>query len=671
MAIGEDNPPPGELPDLPAIGGLGGNGGIAASAAQSSRGPRADAGPPPGPASIHRDSDAPSDGVQTQPGSGSIHDPYLGKTFGGYELVEKIGQGGMGVVYKGRQVSLDRTVAVKILNKQLYDNQEFIKRFEREAKSIARINHPNIVSVYDFGQSDGLWYMVTEFVEGSSLSRLISEKLMLDPKELSPLMIQCLAGLAYVGGSGIVHRDIKPDNILITKEGIAKIADFGLAKDVSGNDHTDLTAVGLAMGTPAYMSPEQCMGRRLDGRSDIYALGVTAYFALAGEKPFVGHSSFEIMTKQREYNPPPPSQLNPRITKECSDLVLRMLAKNPKDRFDTAEQCRVMWVDLNGHLLSQRASMRTGEWEMPQPAPSPMTSKSNRNSVPLPAPPSSVPPLPPAASPMGPGGPGLAAGDLPQLPPPGVGALPPPLETGRTRRPATEPPAGQDQSSPGTEGHMRPITERRLRQMADAVTCPRCGMLNRAELATCSKCGNALRDTDPDVAARAQEAEAQRLLESRKYGEAAAIYARLADKEVDRRQRSILRSKEREVRKLDLEQQVSEVMGRAKSMVERGDVKGAIASLEQATAKLSSDATSSTSGMEISLSRELATLRSRVSSRKRMRMIVVLVVVIALAVGGFLAKDRIMSAMGMKPAAAATSSSLEHPRPASAPRDGI
>ena len=129
-------------------------------------------------------------------------DPYLGKMFGNYQLVQKVGQGGMGLVYKGRQVSLDRVVAVKILNKSLCDNAEFIKRFEREAKSIARINHPNIMAVYDFGQTDGIYYMVTEFIEGFSLSKQISDRVMMSVESLSPLIVQCLAGLAYVGTSG-------------------------------------------------------------------------------------------------------------------------------------------------------------------------------------------------------------------------------------------------------------------------------------------------------------------------------------------------------------------------------------------------------------------------------------------------------------------------------------
>jgi serine/threonine-protein kinase len=274
-------------------------------------------------------------------------DPYLGRQFGGYELIAKIGQGGMGMVYKGRQVSLDRVVAVKILNKALCDNPEFIKRFEREAKSIARVSHPNILAVYDFGQTDGLWYMVTEFIEGSSLASQISERLVLPWEEVAPLMAQCMTGLSFVGQSGVVHRDIKPDNILITKDGTAKIADFGLAKDVSNNnDSTDLTSTGMAMGTPAYMSPEQCMGRKLDVRSDIYSLGITAYLALTGEKPFTGQSSFEIMTKQREHIPPSPRQRNASVPAPVSDLVMRMMAKEPADRCRDAEECRIAWQNL-------------------------------------------------------------------------------------------------------------------------------------------------------------------------------------------------------------------------------------------------------------------------------------------------------------------------------------
>ena len=431
MVLDNDSRPDDELPSLPKLPGM------SDLPKRSGDGGAGKAGPPslkpefrssdPGaerdqsvvvdlpPAKVTSDSDEPVE----------ANDPYLGRMFGNYELVQKVGQGGMGLVYKGRQVSLDRVVAVKILNKSLCDNAEFIKRFEREAKSIARINHPNIMAVYDFGQANGLYYMVTEFIEGNSLSKNISDQVMLTIDVLGPLLVQCLAGLAHVGTTGIVHRDIKPDNILITLDGTAKIADFGLAKDVTRNDSTDLTAVGLAMGTPAYMSPEQCMGRKLDGRSDIYALGVTAYLALTGEKPFVGQSSFEIMTKQREFTPPPPRQLNPAIAKEVSDLIMRMLAKNPQDRFKDAEECRQSWLNLGNRL----GFMRTQGGPMSESARMPVDIVRPRSgdAAPLPA-------LPvPMAQPMtGPGG-GSAPGPIP-LPGPMAMDPQPPSRSDPNRR---------------------------------------------------------------------------------------------------------------------------------------------------------------------------------------------------------------------------------------------
>ncbi|MFW5829368.1 MAG: serine/threonine-protein kinase, partial [Planctomycetota bacterium] len=297
----------------------------------------------------------------------SDDDPLIGHRFGGFEITERIGHGGMGTVYKGQQVSLDREVAIKILNTQLVDNQEFIRRFQREAKSIARISHPNIVAVHDFGESDGHYYMVIEYVKGTNLSRMIAERLVLTPEEFIPILLQSLDGLEHVAKSGIVHRDIKPDNILIDENGIAKLADFGLAKSMDANQQdTDLTAHGSAMGTPAYMSPEQCMGRHLDIRSDIYALGVTAYLALTGEKPFTGQSSFEIMTKHREHVPPAPGQLNPQLPQVVSDTIMQMLAKEPRDRCQTIADMHEQWTKI-AENLGIRTGHRSGEWLAPDP----------------------------------------------------------------------------------------------------------------------------------------------------------------------------------------------------------------------------------------------------------------------------------------------------------------
>jgi serine/threonine protein kinase len=548
-------------------------------------------------------------------GAGGV-DPYLGKMFGGYELVAKIGQGGMGLVYKGRQVSLDRVVAVKILNQALCDNAEFIKRFEREAKSIARINHPNIMSVYDFGQTGGVYYMVIEFIEGSSLSRQIADRLMIPVADLAPLLVQCLAGLAHVGVSGIVHRDIKPDNILITRDHVAKIADFGLAKDVTNNDQTDLTTVGLAMGTPAYMSPEQCMGRRLDGRSDIYSLGVTAYLALTGEKPFTGQSSFEIMTKQRELVPPPPIQLNPNIPKPVSDLVMRMLAKNPQERFTDAEACRQAWLDVMQQLHA------------PPLPPVEAERKSTR------AP--SVPPVSNLAVDPVPGHGAAARLGGEARPGPGEAPKTPPRKSGEFAVPGpSEPEAG---GRIGSDRQQRPSTEKRIGRSAsgETSTCGRCGMLYRLGLATCSRCGNDLRETPPDPAiakelAREQELEAQRLFQTQNYHEAAQLYARLADREADRRQRTILRSKEREARTLEHQHQVEMLRSRTSELLERGQLRAGLEVLEQGLREVR-DAGSSSTGAETRLMQDISALRSRLRRQRQRTLLLSLAAAVALAV---------------------------------------
>jgi serine/threonine protein kinase len=541
-------------------------------------------------------------------------DRWIGRSIANFEIVQKLGQGGMGVVYKGRQRSLDRTVAIKILGRALSENQEFIKRFEREAKSIARISHPNIVAVYDFGTYEGTWYMVSEFVEGTSLAGMIAEKVLLTLEEMGPIMVQCLGALAHVGAMGVVHRDIKPDNILITRDGTAKLLDFGLAKDVSGsNDSTDLTGTGLAMGTPAYMSPEQCMGRKLDGRSDLYALGVTAYYALTGEKPFTGQSSFEIMTRQREHVPPPPSHLNPRIPARISDLLMRMLAKNPLDRFPDAEACRLAWAEALGAPVRQ-----SGLHPIPREAvaPPPSSPRTSGRQTPLPLP---ELPVVPNATPPSLSSTTVATG-IPVPPPPAT--RPPARGSESTRRPSadgTEPPSGRI-ARVGTEA-------RRLRP--EAATCPRCGQLNRPEAAACGKCGTPLRS---EPAGRDQLAEAERLLEVGQFKDAAALFARLADAEQDRRLRSVLRSKERDARLRDLERQESDLAARAEASAKAGDLKGALAALESGRSQLTKDVTASIAGTALSATERLMLeLRARLARRRQIRAILALMAILALA----------------------------------------
>nr|MBA3686926.1 serine/threonine protein kinase [Planctomycetota bacterium] len=632
MAIAEDRedredadrPLPGlpDLPGLPAAGAApprpGGTGGL-----KPTFGDHADPSPANEPPALPPARPQPA----AEPSPSLVdEDQYLGRNFGGFELVAKIGQGGMGVVYKGRQVSLDRVVAIKILSKALGDNSEFIKRFEREAKSIARISHPNIVAVYDFGKHEGLWYMVTEFIEGSNLAKIINEKLVLQVEEVMPLVVNCLAGLAHVSQSGIIHRDIKPDNILLTKDQVAKIADFGLAKDVTSD--SDLTAVGLAMGTPSYMSPEQCMGRRLDVRSDVYSLGVTAYFALTGEKPFVGQSSFEIMTKQREYTPPPPVQLNPRVPKDASALVMRMIAKNPNDRFTDAADCRDAWIELGQTLGLMGPVTRSGEYRFTPAEMARLKASAAEGQQAAPFPPpafgspgSAFPPPPPlpASPPALP--PGPAMGDLPNL-----------SEAEREAsgaRPLTERKASSDNMPAAAV--RSPSTDRRGARPSvatEALTCPKCGMLNRGDLKACQRCAASLRGDQP-MTAKEQESEAQQLFEQGRYVDAAQLFAKLADKEQDRKQRSIMRSREREARKLALEQQVTEQEGRAQGMVDHGDLRGAIVLLEKLLGNIR-DGGGGTS--EATIADQIATLKGRIAAGRRLRM--ALMTVIALAALG-------------------------------------
>lgn len=563
-------------------------------------------GPPPPP--------EPAPAVPAPPGPATSEQPATrlaaGRMFGGYQLVDKIGQGGMGEVYKARQVSLDRVVAIKILSKALYDNDEFIKRFEREAKAIARITHPNIVGVYDFGQIDGLRFMVNEYVDGCSLAKLISDRLLLPPNEVVLLIVQCLDGLGHVGSQGIVHRDIKPDNILITKDNVAKIADFGLAKDVSRkDDNTDLTAVGLAMGTPAYMSPEQCMGRKLDVRSDLYAFGVTAWYALTGQKPFIGNSSFEVMTKQREHVPPLPHEVVPGIPPALSAVVMRMLAKQADDRFSDAEACRQAWIDVG----VQMGVFGRGDPE----------TRARVTAAELPA----LVPLPPP----------VQSQQQPADAQPAHGQPAEHASQARSTRQAT----GTDSvrgAVPGSERHGHPPertgSERAPRKAPDSQTCPMCGNLNRHDASVCSRCGHVLREGSDAATIHLQEAEAQRLFEGRRYGEAAVLWARLADREQDKRTRSVLRSKEREARKQEHDSRIGDLRTRSGAAVARGDLRGALAILEQGRElhRDSAASTTSSSVSDVQLERDIVGLRQRLAWRRRARQIGIAAIIVVLAV---------------------------------------
>jgi hypothetical protein len=258
----------------------------------------------------------------------------IGTEIGTYRIVEKIGEGGMGVVYKAIDTQLDRVVAVKALNPEYSRDPALLERFRGEARAQAKLNHPNLATLYAFLVENGAAYMAMEFVDGETFHAMLARRGPIPAAEAVPLFRQALAGIGHAHRLGIVHRDIKPSNIMLNREGVVKVMDFGLAK--SAGDHR-VTRTGVRLGTAYYMSPEQVLVKPVDARSDIYSLGVTLYELLAGQAPFRADSEFEILNDHVNTAPQPPSQLHP-IPGGIETAVLKALAKNPDQRFQSVEQ---------------------------------------------------------------------------------------------------------------------------------------------------------------------------------------------------------------------------------------------------------------------------------------------------------------------------------------------
>jgi len=255
----------------------------------------------------------------------------VGQTLGGCELLERIGQGGMGVIYRARQISLDRVVAVKVLARRLSGDERFVERFQREAKAIAKVNHPNILAVYDVGEAKEVHYMIMEIIDGGSAGELLEKKGVLDPWVGADIARGAALGLECAQRAGIIHRDIKPDNLMLTSEFVVKVSDFGLAKAIGG----DLTQTETVMGTPAYMSPEQCDGLVLDGRCDIYALGGTFFRLITGRLPFEAETPMTMMYRHKHEPITPPHEIVPTIPPALSRIICRMMEKERDDRYQT------------------------------------------------------------------------------------------------------------------------------------------------------------------------------------------------------------------------------------------------------------------------------------------------------------------------------------------------
>ncbi len=259
------------------------------------------------------------------------------KKLGRYEIIQALGQGAMGIVYKGVDPKIGRTVALKTLKTtgELPENQlvEFKRRFSQEAQSAGRLNHPNIVTVYDVGEEEGVAFIAMEFIKGKPLDEMISEKQPLSVDQIVTIMGQICEGLGYAHRNGVIHRDIKPANIVLTEDGSAKITDFGIAKITS----TSATQTGTIMGTPSYMSPEQITGKSVDNRSDIFSLGAVFYELLTYEKAFPGDNITTVMYRIVNENPSPVSAINLSMPTQFNPIIQKALAKNPADRYADAE----------------------------------------------------------------------------------------------------------------------------------------------------------------------------------------------------------------------------------------------------------------------------------------------------------------------------------------------
>ncbi len=254
---------------------------------------------------------------------------------GRYLIEKRLGQGGMGVVYKCRDPQTDQTAAVKVLPQQLAVDPMFLQRFKREIMALQRLDHPNIVRIYEYGEADGAYYYAMEYADGEGLDSILEKKEKMGPLEAIRIVTGCAEALEHSHSRGIVHRDIKPANIILTKKRGIKVTDFGIAKVL---DATRMTATQGVLGTVEYMSPEQSQGRRVDARSDLYSLGVMLYQCLTTHLPISGTNPTEVIVKLRTHQIESPAAWVPELPTNLVDLVMRLLEKDPAKRVESARE---------------------------------------------------------------------------------------------------------------------------------------------------------------------------------------------------------------------------------------------------------------------------------------------------------------------------------------------
>jgi serine/threonine protein kinase len=298
-----------------------------------------------------------------------INDPLLGQTIGNYEILGRVGKGGMATVYRARQVNMQRDVAIKIMSADLAEDPQFVARFEREARVIANLQHPRILPVHDFGHEGELFYLVMRLVEGESLyHRLLQGPLPL--LKASKYLGQIAEALDYAHAQGVVHRDLKPNNVLIDEWDNLYLMDFGLAKMLAATQ--SLTQTGTVLGTPAYMAPEQWRGGAVDSRTDVYALGVILYEMILGHTPFESDTPFTLMYKHINEAPPPLCESLPDLPQAVEDVIFKALAKDPAARYPSAGELAQTFAEVvrvAGSLVAkQRLETSLNKTEAPAPS---------------------------------------------------------------------------------------------------------------------------------------------------------------------------------------------------------------------------------------------------------------------------------------------------------------
>src|SRR3954471_3242132 len=254
---------------------------------------------------------------------------------GRYEIQGELGRGAMGIVYRALDPTIGRTVALKTMRLDVHgaDEEEILRRFKHEAKLAGVINHPNVDTIYDAGEDQRIFYIAMEFVEGVTLQTLLHQQRVIPAQLVLEVSRQICPAMDYAHKRGVIHRDIKPANIMLTSQGGAKIMDFGIAKAEGG-----MTNAGQVLGTPAYMSPEQVLGKPLDGRSDLFSYGVCLYEMVTGEKPFTGQNVTTIIYKIMNEQPVPPRDLDITIHPGLSEVITKALSKDPKDRYQSGKE---------------------------------------------------------------------------------------------------------------------------------------------------------------------------------------------------------------------------------------------------------------------------------------------------------------------------------------------